>query len=135
MFLRSLRVHREKTKPDQLDQAAFSPRLRVSALNSVLPCGKWQQGDVAGPLNGRGQAALVRRAYSGQPAWDNLAPFRHELAEQAHVFVINVVNLLHAEFADLLAPEKLATAIAAAGTTIRARTIRPAAAMWPWRWG
>jgi hypothetical protein len=104
-------------------------------VNSVLPCGKWQQSNVAGPLNGRSQAALVRRAYSGQPAWDNLAPFRHKLAQQSHVFVIDVVNLLNAEFADLLAPEKLATAIAAAGTTIRARTIWSAAAVWPWRWG
>ena len=58
-----------------------------------LPCGKWQQGNVACPLNGRGQAALVRRAYSGQPAWDNLAPVPPQTGfQQAHVFVIDVVQ-------------------------------------------
>jgi hypothetical protein len=104
---------------------------------NLLPRGKWQQSNVARPLNGRSQPALVRRAYSGQPAWNNLAPFCHKLAQQANVFVIDVINFFHAEFADLFAPEKFAStaaALATAGSPVWARTIRPSAAVLPWRW-
>ena len=82
----------------------------------------------------------MRSANTGQAAWNNLAALSDELAEQAHVFVIDVVNFLDAEFANLFAAEKFASAITAtaAGTTIRARAIWPAAtvsaAMRPWRW-
>jgi hypothetical protein len=101
---------------------------------SYLPRGERQQGNVARPLDGRCKAALVRSAHPGQPPWDDLASLRHKLAEQTYVLVINVVNLLHAELADLLATEKFASTIAAAGPTIGSRTIRPSAAVRPWRW-
>src|SRR6185312_8816904 len=83
--------------------------------------GERQQGDVAGLLDGRRDATLVRRADAGQAAGHDLALLRHELAEQAHVFVIDGINLLDAELADLLAAEELASAFTAAtGTALRA---------------
>jgi hypothetical protein len=102
-----------------------------------LPRGKRQQSNIARPLNGRCKAALVRRADPGQPAWDNLASLCHKLPEQAHVFVIDVINFFHAEFADLFAPEKFAStaAFAAAWTPIWTRTIGPSATVRPWCWG
>src|SRR5579864_7218894 len=109
--------------------------LRASAVNRLLPRSKWQQRNIPRPLNRRRQPALVRRAYTGQPPWNDLAPLRHKLAEQAHVFVINVVDLFHAELADLFATEKFpsAAAFAAARSTIGSRAIRPSA-LRPWRW-
>jgi hypothetical protein len=110
------------------------PRIRGEFL---LPRRKWQQSNIARALNGRCQAALMRSAYSGQPARDNLAALCHKLPEQAHVFVIDVVNFFHAEFADFFAPEEFAStaaAFATAGAAIWAWTIRPSAAVLPWRW-
>ena len=64
----------------------------------------------------------MRCADAGQAARNDLAALRHKLLQQAHVFVINLVNFLDAEPADLFAAEKLASAIAAAAsrTTITA---------------
>src|SRR5579864_1240634 len=108
--------------------------LRVSAVNRLLPRGKRQQGNIACPLNRRRKPALVRRANASQAPWNDLAALRHKLPEQAHVFVVNVVDLFHAELADLLATEKLpSAAFAAARSTIWSRPIRPSA-LRPWRW-
>jgi len=79
-----------------------------------VPCGKRQQGDVPGLLDGAGQAALVRGANAGEPAGHDLAALGHKPLQQPYVAVRNRVNLLSAELADLLAAEKLA---ASAGTT------------------
>src|SRR5262245_12140114 len=137
------------TSISDLQSRIFLPRTvcRAKYLHSELRCfvvgveflprRKRQQGDVACPLDGCCQAALVRCADSGQPARNDLAALSHKLAQQADVFVVDVVDLLHAKLAHLLAAEKLASAIAAARTTIGPRTIRPTAfssAMWPWCW-
>src|SRR5579859_2605527 len=69
------------------------------------------------------------RAYSRQPARDNLAALGHELLQQAHIFVVDGVNFFHAEFANFLAPEKLAAAAFAAATASGTGTpLAPAAA-------
>jgi len=52
---------------------------------------------------------LVWRAHAGQPPGHNLATFGHELAEQPVILVVDVGDLLRAELADFLAPEKLAS--------------------------
>src|SRR5690242_11674735 len=88
-----------------------------------LPRRERQQGDVARALDRRGKLPLVRGAHAGQPAGNDLAAFGHELLQQAHVFVVDVVNLFDTEFADLLATEEFAPAFTAAGTTVG--TIRP----------
>src|SRR5581483_4739870 len=85
-----------------------------------------QQRDVAGLFDRRRQPALMRRADTGQPAWHNLATFRYKLREQANVFVIDRLDLLHAEFADFLAAKVLAPAFARPpGAAPRAWTARP----------
>jgi hypothetical protein len=69
------------------------------------------------------------RAHPGQTPGHNLAALGNELPEQPHVFVINVIDFFDAELAHLLAPEKLATAIAArtARPAISTRSVRPSA--------
>jgi hypothetical protein len=70
-------------------------------------------------------------ANTGQAARNDLAPLGHELLQQAHVTILNCVNLFDAELANLFAPKEFASAGAAwpAGTTargaarIRARTL------------
>jgi hypothetical protein len=108
--------------------------LRVSVVKSSLPRGKRQQRNIACPLNCRREPALVRRTNTGQAPWNDLAAFGHKLPKQANVLVVNVVNFLHAELADLLATEKFpSTAFAAARPTVRSRAIRPSA-LGPLRW-
>src|SRR5260370_31507712 len=70
---------------------------------SLEHCRKGQKGDVAGVLDGRGKAALVRRAHAGEPAGDDFSPLGDKLREQAHIFVVDGVNFFHAEFANFLA--------------------------------
>ena len=76
-----------------------------------------QQGDVAGLLDGAGQAALVRGANAGQAARHNLAALGHKLLQQTHIAVGDRVDLLGAELADLLAAEELAASARPAGST------------------
>ncbi len=86
---------------------------------------KRQQGDVPRLLDGARQSALVRGAHTGQTAGDDLAPLGDKLLQQPHIAVVDGVDLLHAELADLLAPEEFASS----GTSARAaRTSGPAPA-------
>ena len=66
-----------------------------------------QQRDVARLQDGVGQAALVRRADAGNAAGHDLAALGDERLQHPDVFVIDVVDLLDAETANLLAPEVL----------------------------
>jgi hypothetical protein len=63
----------------------------------------------------------MRSANSGQPTWDDLAALRHELGEQPDVFVIDGLDFLHAEFANLLAAKIFAPTFAAATRPARTR--------------
>ena len=54
----------------------------------------------------------MRGADTGQTAGNNLAPLGDELLQQAHIAVVDGVDLLDAELADLLAAEELASAAA-----------------------
>jgi hypothetical protein len=58
----------------------------------------------------------VGGANTGQAAGNNLAPLGDELLQQTHIAVVDRVDLLHAELADLLAPEELPSARAARPT-------------------
>ena len=62
----------------------------------------------------------MRRADAGQAARDDLAALGHELAEQAKVLVVDVVDLLDAELALLLATEEFART---AGAALRTSTL------------
>ena len=85
------------------------------ATSRLVPCGKRQQGDVAGLLDGAGQAALVRGANAGEPPGHNLAALGHKPLQQANIAVRDGVDLLGAELADLLAAEELAAAARTTG--------------------
>jgi hypothetical protein len=98
--------------------AAAHIQIWPQAANNLVPCSKGQQGDVPGLLDGTGQAALVRGANTGKPTRHNLAALSHKPLQQTNIAVRDRINLLGAELADLLAPEKLsASARSAAGTT------------------
>jgi hypothetical protein len=72
-----------------------------------VPCGKRQQGDIPGLLDGAGQAALVRGANAGETPGHDLAALGHKALQQANIAVRNRIDLLGAELADLLAAEEL----------------------------
>src|SRR6266511_3327971 len=60
-----------------------------------------EQCHLARVLHGGRHVALVLRAVPRDPARSDLAPLRHELAQHAHVLVVDVVDLVLAEHADL----------------------------------
>src|SRR5262245_1526184 len=63
------------------------------------------QRDLARALDRHLQLALMHRARAGNAPWQNLAPLGHERRQQLHVLVVDVVDLVRAELADLPAPE------------------------------
>jgi hypothetical protein len=81
------------------------------------PPGKRKQSDIPRLFDGQGQTSLVRRAHPGQTPGNDLAAFRHELRQQPDVFVIDGLNFLHAELANLLAAKIFAPTFAAATRT------------------
>src|SRR5205085_7005094 len=62
--------------------------------------------DLARALDRRLQLALVHRAGPGDPPRQNLAALWHERPDQLHVLVVDVVDLVRAELADLPAAEE-----------------------------
>src|SRR5262245_50584858 len=84
--------------------------LRITSMSSSSSLERRrerQQRDVPRLLDRVRQPPLVRSAHARNAAGDDLAPFRHERVQQLHVLVIDVVDLLDAETAHLLAPEVL----------------------------
>ncbi len=91
-------------------------------LRSCGTARKWQQGDVACPLDGHAQPALMTRANARHPPRQNLATLLHELRQDVRSFVVDEVHLLDAEFADLLLAKILALAPGPATGTTRTTT-------------
>src|SRR4029077_17339872 len=79
---------------------------------SAACTGKRQQRNVARLLDRRRKTPLMRSAYAGQPARHDLTALSDELPQHAVVLVVAVLDLFHAELADFLAPEELASAFA-----------------------
>ena len=80
--------------------------------------GKRKQGDVARPLDGHAEPALVTRTDAGHAARKNFAAFLHELGKNVGALVVDQIDLFDTELADFLLAEKLALASArSAGTT------------------
>ena len=71
------------------------------------------------------------RTYSGQAPWNNLATLRHELRKQANILVIDGLDFLRAEFANLLAPEILPAARSSAFPPTAGARRSPLAAIGP----
>ena len=98
-------------------------------LRARCASGKWQQSNVAGPLNGHTQPALVACAYACHPARQNLSALLHELRQNVRALVVDEIHLLDTKLADFLFAEILALAAAwSAGTT--ARTALTTRATW-----
>src|SRR5262245_59498694 len=67
--------------------------------------------DLPGALERDLQFALVHRAGAGNPPRQDLAALGNERSQQLHVLVVDVVDLVRAELADL-APAEHGTALA-----------------------
>src|SRR5713101_6138905 len=91
---------------------------------------KWQQRDVARPLDGYAQPALMARANARHPARQNLPALLHELRQDVRALVVDEVHLLDAELAHFLLPEILALAPGPASGTARTPATRSAFAPW-----
>src|SRR5262245_20455269 len=96
-----------------------SPSLRAVALipapapprpNPLLGRER-QQRDVPRALDGQGQLALVLRAGAEHAARQYLAALGHEGGDQLDVLVVDVIDLVRAELADLAPPEEVALAL------------------------
>src|SRR5712692_6394915 len=95
-------------------------------LRARRAAGKRQQRDVARPLDGHAQPALMPRANARHPARQNLPALLHELRQDVRALVVDEVHFLDAELANLLLPEILALAPGSAPGTARTTTAGPA---------
>src|SRR5713101_1338182 len=95
-------------------------------LRSRRAARKWQQRDVARPLDGYAQPALMARANARHPARQNLPALLHELRQDVRALVVDEVHLLDAELAHFLLPEILALAPGPASGTARTPATRSA---------
>jgi hypothetical protein len=86
-------------------------------LGNLVPRREWQQGDVASLFNSARESPLVLGTHTGETARNNLASLGDKLLQQPNIAVMDRVDLLHAELADLLAPEELASTTGSARTT------------------
>src|SRR5688572_3967054 len=94
------------------------------------------QRELTRPLDRDLQLALMQGAGARNPARLNLAPLRQKRRQQAHVLVVDVVDLLRAELADAPAPEE-ATARGLAALAVLLVLVAAAAAsstFFPHRW-
>src|ERR1041385_6275421 len=66
------------------------------------------EGDLARAFDCRLQLALVLGAGAGNAPRQNLAALGHERPDQLHILVVDVVDLVRAELADLAAAEQCA---------------------------
>src|SRR5207248_4195166 len=85
-------------------------QLAINYLFLTCTSGERKQRDIPRLLDCRTQAALVRRAHARQTARHDLAAFGDKLRQQAHILVIDRLDFLRAELANLLAAEILPSA-------------------------
>jgi hypothetical protein len=96
--------------------------LLVTAL--VAGC-KRQQRDVARLLDGTRQSTLMGGADAGEAPGYYLAPLGDKLLQQANIAIVDGIDFLDTEFANLLAAKELASAAAgAAGASARRASAR-----------
>ena len=106
---------------------------RARRLRARRASRKWQQRDVARPLDGHAQPALVPRANARHSPRQNLPALLHELRQNVRALVVDKVHPLDTELADLLLAEILALAPGPASRTARsARTATTWATFAPW---
>src|SRR5260370_32948990 len=71
-------------------------------LSARRAAGKWQEGDVARPLDGHAQPALMPCANARHGARQNLPAFLHELGKNVRALLVEEVHLLDAELPNVL---------------------------------
>src|SRR6266404_1023583 len=76
-------------------------------LSARRAAGKWQESDVARPLDGHAQPALVPRANARHAARQNLPALLHELGKNVRALIVDEVHLFDAELANFLLAEIL----------------------------
>src|SRR5206468_618426 len=94
--------------------------------------------DLARTLDRGLKLPLMHRAGAGDPPRQNLAALRHERADQLHVLVIDIVDLVRAELADLPPAEErpslslrfVAGFLVAAAAATAAATTRASLSEW-----
>src|SRR6266851_3538063 len=79
-------------------------------LRARRAAGKRQQRDVARPLDGHAQPALMPRANARHPPRQNLPALLHELRQDVRALVVDEIHLLDAELAHLFLAKILALA-------------------------
>src|SRR5262245_10051778 len=109
------------------------PRLSTCSLRmtsmAASVCDVRNERDLPGALDRHLQLALVHRAGTRDPARQNLAALGHERPDQLHVLVVDVVDLVRAELADLApAEERPALALRLVALLLVAAAAAPAAA-------
>src|SRR6267142_1594447 len=97
--LRAKPSETSRTSPRRPTLATSSSRMTFMA--GLLGRRVRQQRHRAGALDGVGELALVARAAARDPARDDLAALGHQAAQAAHVLVVDEVDLVSAELADL----------------------------------
>src|SRR5512137_1322923 len=80
----------------------------MTSMALHLICRVGQQRQLPSPLDGRLELALVHRAHAGDAARQDLRALGHEGQQHLRVLVVDVVDLLRAELADLAAAEHAA---------------------------
>src|SRR3954467_15081814 len=83
------------------------------------------------PHDGGAQLALMQRAGSRDAAWQDLGALGHERHQQLDVLVVDVVNLVRAELADLAAPEHRAALLSV--LALRGRSASATSGRFTWR--
>src|SRR5207244_11987622 len=84
---------------------------RARRLGARRASRKWQQRDVARPLDGHAQPALVPRANARHSPRQNLPALLHELRQNVRALVVDKVYPLVAEVADVILEEILELAV------------------------
>src|SRR5439155_13131945 len=91
-----------------VDRVRLHQRSRKSEIGNPIPDSRSvgrvrQERDRPGPLDRGLELALMKRARSGNPTRQDLAPFRDESLEELDVLPVDVLELFRAELADLAA--------------------------------
>ena len=92
-----------------------------------------QQRDVAGLLDSACKTTLVLSADTSQTAGHNLATLGNKALQQADIAIVDGIDLLYTELADLFTTEKLASAWTAGTAACGAWAARAAAFTWAGR--
>src|SRR6185503_17605893 len=117
-FTMSPRLPRLSTWSRRMTSMISFPSIRRVRQQRELPCTN----------DGHAQPALMLRARAGNPPRQHFAALGNEAAQQLDVLVVDVVDLVRAELADLATTKEPAAALTRAGLVARLGVLAAAAA-------